>query len=163
MDATVRYTLLGTVRALRGDTELDLGPPKRLALFSLLLLRAPGPVSLNDAVDVLWPDEPPASAVNVVHRHIGVLRKILEPGLHSRTDAEHLARAADGYRLLVDASASDLLRFRDLRAQAQLAVKAGDPVQAAHDFAEALRLWRSPVVADGTSVARHPVFTSVGH
>jgi DNA-binding SARP family transcriptional activator len=163
MDATVRYILLGTVRALRGDTELNLGPPKRLALFSLLLLRAPGPVSLNDAVDVLWPDEPPASAVNVVHRHIGSLRKILEPGLHSRTNAEHLARAADGYRLLVDASASDLLRFRDLRAQAQLAVKAGDPEQAAHDFTAALRLWRSPVVADGTSVAQHPVFTSVGH
>ncbi|MFC4508156.1 MULTISPECIES: AfsR/SARP family transcriptional regulator [Streptomyces] len=163
MDATVRYSLLGTVRATRGDTELDLGPPKRLALLSLLLLRAPGPVSLNDAVDVLWPDEPPASAVNVVHRHIGALRKILEPGLDSRTNAEHLARAADGYRLLVDASASDLLRFRDLRARAQLAAKAGDPAQAAQDFTEALRLWRSPVVADGTSVARHPVFTSVGH
>ncbi|MEW1773462.1 hypothetical protein [Streptomyces sp. NPDC086777] len=114
MDAIVRYTLLDTVRALRVDTELDLGPPKRPALFSLLL-RAPGPVSLNDAVDVLWSDEPRASAVNVVHRHIGSLRKILDPGLHSRTDAEHLARAADGYRLLVDASTSDLLRFRDLR------------------------------------------------
>ncbi|MFJ2399145.1 BTAD domain-containing putative transcriptional regulator [Streptomyces sp. NPDC087843] len=114
-------------------------------------------------MNVLWSDEPPASAANVVHRHIGALRKILEPGLHSRTKAEHLARAADGYRLLVNASTSDLMRFRDLRAQAQLAVKAGDPGQAAQDFVEALRLWRSPVVAEGTSVAENPVFTSVGH
>ncbi|MFD4612236.1 BTAD domain-containing putative transcriptional regulator [Streptomyces sp. NPDC058440] len=163
MDATVRYSILGTVRALRGDTELDLGPQKRLALLSLLVLRAPGPVTLNDAVDVLWDNEPPASAVNVVHRHIGALRKILEPGLRSRTDAEHLARAADGYRLLIDTSTSDLLLFRDLRAKAQLAVKGGDLAQAAHDFVAALRLWRTPVVADGTSVADHPVFTSVGH
>ncbi|MFJ9558868.1 BTAD domain-containing putative transcriptional regulator [Streptomyces fuscichromogenes] len=163
MDLTVQYSLLGTVRALRGDTELDLGPPKRLALLALLLLRAPGPVSVSHAVDVLWDDAPPASAVNVVHQHIGALRKILEPGLRSRTDAEHLSRAADGYRLLVDASASDLLRFRDLRAQAQLAVAQGDPARAAQDLVEALRLWRSPVIADGTSVARHPVFTSVGH
>lgn len=162
-DAPVRYSILGTVRAVRGDTELDVGPPKRLALLSLLLLRAPGPVSLSDAVDVLWDDEPPASAVNVVHRHIGALRKLLEPGLRSRTDAEHLSRAADGYRLLADASTSDLLRFRDLRARARLALDSGDPAQAATDFIEALRLWRSPVVADGTPVAWHPVFTSVGH
>ncbi|MEU1199932.1 BTAD domain-containing putative transcriptional regulator [Streptomyces sp. NPDC005813] len=163
MDATVRYSILGTVRALRGDTEVDFGPPKRLALLSLLVLRAPGPVSPSDAVDVLWDGEPPASAVNVVHRHIGALRRILEPGLRSRTDAEHLARASDGYRLQVDPSTSDLLRFRDLRSQAQLALKDGDPTRAAQVFVEALGLWRSPMVAEGTSVARHPAFTSVGH
>lgn len=163
MDATVRYSILGTVRAMRGDTEIDLGPPKRLALLALLLLRAPGPLTLSEAVDILWDEEPPASAVNVVHRHIGALRRTLEPELRSRTHAEHLVRAADGYRLLADTSTSDLLRFRDLRAQAQLAVRGGASAQAAEDFVEALRLWRGPVVAAGTSVARHPVFTSVGH
>ncbi|MFF4902796.1 BTAD domain-containing putative transcriptional regulator [Streptomyces sp. NPDC001068] len=151
------------MRAIRGHTEIDLGPPKRLALLALLLLRAPGPLTLSEAVDILWDDEPPTSAVNVVHRHIGALRRTLEPELRSRTHAEHLVRAADGYRLLVDTSTSDLLRFRDLRAQAQLAVKGGAPAEAAQDFVEALRLWRGPVVAAGTSVARHPVFTSVGH
>ncbi|MFF4836400.1 BTAD domain-containing putative transcriptional regulator [Streptomyces sp. NPDC001315] len=163
MDATVRYSILGTVRAMRGDTEIDLGPPKRLALLALLLLRAPGPLTLSEAVDILWDDEPPSSAANVVHRHIGALRRTLEPQLRSRTHAAHLVRAADGYRLLVDTSTSDLLRFRDLRAQAQIAVKGGAPAQAAQDFVEALRLWRGPVVAAGTTVARHPVFTSVGH
>lgn len=163
MDATVRYSILGTVRALRGDTEIDLGPPKRLALLALLLLRAPGPLTVDEAVDILWDDEPPPSAVNVVHRHIGALRRTLEPELRSRTHATHLVRAADGYRLLVDTSTSDLLHFRDLRAQAQLALRGGAPAQAAQDFMEALRLWRGPAVAAGTHVARHPVFTSVGH
>ncbi|GGJ58803.1 AfsR/SARP family transcriptional regulator [Streptomyces brasiliensis] len=163
MDTTVRYSILGTVRAMRGDTEIDLGPPKRLALLTLLLLRAPGPLTLSEAVDILWDEEPPTSAVNVVHRHIGALRRTLEPELRSRTNAEHLVRAADGYRLLVDTSTSDLLRFRDLRAQAQLTVKGGALEEAAQDFVEALRLWRGPVVAAGTSVARHPVFVSVGH
>lgn len=163
MDATVRYSILGTVRASRGDTEIDLGPPKRLALLALLLLRAPGPLTVGEAVDILWDDEPPASAVNVVHRHIGALRRTLEPELRSRTHATHLVRAADGYRLLVDTSTSDLLHFRDLRAQAQLALKSGASAQAAQHFMEALRLWRGPGVAAGTSVARHPVFTSVGH
>ncbi|WP_225859427.1 AfsR/SARP family transcriptional regulator [Streptomyces albicerus] len=148
---------------MRGETEIDLGPPKRLALLALLLLRAPGPLTLSEAVDILWDEEPPTSAVNVVHRHIGALRRTLEPELRSRTDAEHLVRAADGYRLLADTSTSDLLRFRDLRAEAQLAVRGGAPAQAAADFVEALRLWRGPVVAAGSSVARHPAFTSVGH
>lgn len=163
MDATVRYSVLGTVRAVRADTEIDLGPPKRLALLALLLLRAPGPLTLSEAVDILWDDAPPPSAVNVVHRHIGALRRTLEPQLRSRSNAAHLVRAADGYRLLVDASTSDLLRFRDVRARAQLAAKGGAPDRAAQDFVEALRLWRGPVVAAGTTVARHPVFTSVGH
>ncbi|WP_257042219.1 AfsR/SARP family transcriptional regulator [Streptomyces sp. TLI_55] len=159
----MRYSVLGTVRATRGDTEIDVGPPKRLALLALLVLRAPGPLTLGEAVDILWDEEPPPSAVNVVHRHIGALRRTLEPELRSRSNAEHLVRAADGYRLLVDTSSSDLLRFRDLRTQAQLALRDGDLAEAAQDFVEALRLWRGPVVAAGTSVARHPVFTSVGH
>lgn len=163
MDATVRYSILGTVRALRGDTELDLGPPKRMALLALLLLRAPGPLALSEAVDILWDDEPPPSATNVVHRHIGALRRTLEPELRSRSQAAHLVRAADGYRLPADTSTSDLLCFRDLRARAQLALKGGTPARAAQDFMAALRLWRGPVVAAGTHVARHPVFTSVGH
>lgn len=162
MDTPVRYSILGTVRVQRGGTELDPGPPKRLALLSLLLLRAPAPLTLAEAVDLLWDTEPPASAVNVVHRHIGALRRTLEPRLRSRTKAEHLVRAADGYRLLVDASTSDLLRFRDLRAQAKAAVRAGDPAEAAAAYTEALRLWRGPVVAAGTAVAHHPRFTAVG-
>ncbi|MET7518960.1 BTAD domain-containing putative transcriptional regulator [Streptomyces sp. NPDC005480] len=163
MDATVRYSVLGAVRAVRAGAEIDLGPPKRLALLALLLLRAPGPLTLSEAVDILWDDEPPTSAVNVVDRHIGALRRTLEPQLRSRTNAAHLIRASDGYRLLVDSSTSDLLRFRDLRAKAQLAVKGGTPAQGAEDFLEALRQWRGPVVAAGTTVVRHPVFTSVGH
>ncbi|MFE3904968.1 BTAD domain-containing putative transcriptional regulator [Streptomyces sp. NPDC059153] len=163
MDAPVRYSILGTVRATRGDTELELGPPKRMALLALLLLRAPGPLTLSEAVDILWDDDPPPSAANVVHRHIGALRRALEPELRSRTMAAHLVRAADGYRLLVDASTSDLLRFRDLRAQAQLAVKAGASKKGAQDFIEALGLWHGPTVAAGTYVAQHPLFTSVGH
>lgn len=163
MDAPVCYSILGTVRATRGDSELELGPPKRMALLALLLLRAPGPLTLSEAVDLLWDEDPPPSAVNVVHHHIGALRRTLEPELRSRAKAKHLVRAADGYRLLVDASTSDLLHFRDLRARAQLDVRAGAPRKGAQGFVEALGLWRGPTVAAGTYVTRHPSFTSVGH
>ncbi|WP_121715607.1 BTAD domain-containing putative transcriptional regulator [Streptomyces sp. E5N91] len=159
----MRYSILGTVRVTCDGTALELGPPKRMALLALLLLRAPGPLPLSEAVDILWDDDPPPSAVNVVHRHIGALRRTLEPELRSRTKAQRLVRAADGYRLLVDTTSSDLLHFRNLRSQGQVAVKAGNPEKGAQDLIEALGLWLGPTVAAGTYVAQHPLFTSVGH
>ncbi|MFF9024762.1 AfsR/SARP family transcriptional regulator [Streptomyces eurythermus] len=44
-----------------------------------LLLHAGQTVGLSEIVDVLWHGDPPDSAVNVVHRHIGSLRKPLKP------------------------------------------------------------------------------------
>lgn len=43
-----------------------------------------GPVSLDTLVDVLREDNPPSSAVNVVHRYVGTLRRIFEPTLTTR-------------------------------------------------------------------------------
>lgn len=50
---TGRYTVLGPMRVWRGDTELTPGPPEQRALLALLALRAPGPVSVHEAVDVI--------------------------------------------------------------------------------------------------------------
>ena len=55
--------------------EIELGPPKQRALLELLLVRAGQPVDLSEIIDVLWGEKPPKSATNVVHRHVGALRK----------------------------------------------------------------------------------------
>lgn len=81
---TGRYTVLGPMRVWRGDTELTPGPPEQRALLALLALRAPGPVSVHEAVDVIGEGGPPDSAVNGAHRHIGGLRRLLEPELAPR-------------------------------------------------------------------------------
>jgi DNA-binding SARP family transcriptional activator len=113
-----RFAVLGPVRAWRGDTELALGPPKQRALLALLLTEAGHPVAVHEIVDALWGQDPPDSAVNVVQRHVGALRRLLEPDLPAGDQSRWLVRGSGGYRLEVEPDDLDLLRFRALRQQA---------------------------------------------
>uniref|UniRef100_UPI00099E2198 AfsR/SARP family transcriptional regulator n=1 Tax=Streptomyces torulosus TaxID=68276 RepID=UPI00099E2198 len=100
-------------------------------------------------VDVLWGRRPPDSAVNVIRRHVGSLRRWLEPGLPTRAVGRWLVREAGGYRLLVDDDCLDLLRFRRLRDEARRtsADPGAAPARAVDLLTEALELWRGPVGA----------------
>lgn len=158
----MRFTVLGSVRAWRGDTELDPGPPQRRALLALLLTRAGEPVPVHEIVDVLWGENAPASSLNVVHRHVGALRGLLDADLSGRTTSSRLVRGSGGYRLTLGAGELDLQRFRLLCDEARAARGLGDPARAAASLIEALALWRGPV-ASGTApeVRAHPAFASV--
>ena len=116
-DGEVRFALFGGVRAWRGDVELRLGPPRQRALLQLLLVAGGEPVSLSEIRTALWLDEPAASATNQVHRHVGELRRHFEPELGRRDVGRWLLPTSSGYRLAVDATNLDLLRFRELRRQ----------------------------------------------
>ncbi|MEU1513340.1 BTAD domain-containing putative transcriptional regulator [Streptomyces sp. NPDC005811] len=149
----MRVTVLGPLRAWREGTELELGPPKRKALLALLLTQAGRPVLTSEIVEFLWRESAPDSAVNVVHRHIGVLRGTLGPVL---------VRASGGYRLQLETEQLDLLRFRALRARAAESRRTGDDIAAVRHLLAALALWQGPV-ADGLppSLRAHPLFSRV--
>ncbi|MER6282523.1 AfsR/SARP family transcriptional regulator [Streptomyces sviceus] len=156
--ASVRFAVLGAVRVRRGETEVDLAGPQERALLALLLVRAGQPVAVSEIVDVLWGADPPRSAVNVVRRHVGSLRRLLEPGLAARAEGRWLLRDAGGYRLVTDGESSDLLRFRALR-EAGRRTMDESPGRAVALLTEALSLWRGPVAAGIPVQARaHPAF-----
>ncbi|MEU7035106.1 BTAD domain-containing putative transcriptional regulator [Streptomyces sp. NPDC046237] len=158
----MRYRILGPVRVWRGDAELTLGPPKQQALLALLLARAGELLTPQEVIDALW-EEPPGSAVNVVHRHVGSLRRLLEPELPSRAAARRLLRGAGGYRLRVEPGELDLLRFRSLRAQAGRAT-AGDRAKGVSLLVDALGMWSGPAGTGlAPTVAAHPLFTALNH
>ncbi|MFF5077451.1 tetratricopeptide repeat protein [Actinoplanes sp. NPDC000266] len=127
------FTVLGPVRAWRDGAEIDLGAPQQRSVLAVLLARAGQPVSLAEIVDTLWRDDPPATAVNAVHRSVGLLRRALEPGLSVRGVGRWLVRAGGGYRLEAGPDEVDLLRFREL-----LGLQA---------YAEALEQWQGPAAA----------------
>ncbi|MFI5793702.1 AfsR/SARP family transcriptional regulator [Streptomyces sp. NPDC051677] len=157
----VRFAVLGTVRVCRGDVELDLGGPQERAFLALLLVGAGQPVALAEIVDVLWGAAPPHSAVNVVRRHVGSLRRLLEPGLPARAAGRWLMRDAGGYRLVTDGDSSDLPRFRALREEGRR-IAERSPARALELLTEALSLWRGPVADGVPAQARaHPVFDAV--
>ncbi|MDX3732434.1 AfsR/SARP family transcriptional regulator [Streptomyces caniscabiei] len=145
----VRFAVLGSVRVERAGVEPAPGRPQEWALLALLLVRAGQPVTVGEIVDVLWGRRPPASAVNVVRRHVGSLRRLLEPGLPTRAAGRWLVRDAGGYRLLVDADSLDLLRFRRLRDEAGRVADDTDgaAVRVVELLTEALALWRGPAGA----------------
>jgi DNA-binding SARP family transcriptional activator/tetratricopeptide (TPR) repeat protein len=158
----MKFTVLGPVRAWRGGTELDLGSPQQRAVLALLLVRAGTPVPLHEIVRVLWAENAPDTAVNIVHRHIGALRRVFEPELPTRRASRWLIRSSGGYRLEVDPEGVDLMRFRRLRDEAADLARQGKPGAAAEMLLEALALWIGPVAAGiPHEIRSYPVFTAV--
>ncbi|XVU22844.1 tetratricopeptide repeat protein [Actinoplanes sp. CA-054009] len=146
--AKMWFTVLGPVRAWRDGAEIDLGAPQQRSVLAVLLAGAGRPVGLDEIVDTLWWDDPPATAVNAVHRSVGLLRRALEPGLSVRGVGRWLVRAGGGYRLVAGPDEVDLLRFRQL---------AG-----AEEYAEALELWQGPAAATLPAEVRgQAVFTAL--
>lgn len=158
----MRFEVLGSLRVVRGETELDLGFPQQRALLGLLLVRTGRPVRMSEIVDVLWSGQPPASARNVVRRYAGALRRLLEPGLPPRAPGRRLLGRTGGYLLEADTDEVDLLRFRDLALQGMRAAATGRPEEAVRYFAGALALWRGPVATGIPAATRaHPHFAAV--
>ncbi|MFJ4621652.1 AfsR/SARP family transcriptional regulator [Streptomyces sp. NPDC088812] len=158
----VRFAVLGPVRVWRGSTELEPGGPQERSFLALLLVRAGQPVAVEEIVDVLWGADPPRSAVNVVRRHVGTLRRLLEPSLAPRAEGRWLLRDAGGYRLVTDGDSLDLLAFRALREAGRHSVRES-PARALDLLTEALALWHGPVAAGIPAHARtHPAFDAAG-
>ncbi|MER5219987.1 AfsR/SARP family transcriptional regulator [Streptomyces flaveus] len=158
----MRFEVLGPLRASRGEGELDLGFPQQRALLGLLVVQAGRPVPVSEIVDVLWAERPPASAMNVVRRYAGSLRRLLEPGLPPRAPGRRLLPRAGGYLLEADEDEVDLLRFRALTKQGKRAAATGRPEAALRHFTEALSGWRGPVAMGiPASARRHALFATV--
>jgi DNA-binding SARP family transcriptional activator len=134
----VQFSLLGPVRAWRGPAEVDLGPNQQRTLLALLLVRANQFVTTDDLIELLWERNPPGSAINVIHKYICAIRRVLEPNLEARTSGRWLSRQGVAYRLAADESTSDLIAFRRRVKDAREA-RAGDrPTDALDLLLEAL-------------------------
>ena len=159
----VWLTVLGPLRAWQDEVELDLGPAKRQALLALLLVRTGQPTSLATIIDVLWGQDPPSSAANVVDRHTAAIRRLLDTGEQSPgRPATRLVRVSGGYRLDASPVTLDLLSFRHLTGQARVLAGKGAMRESVHLLTRALRLSRGPIASGILShVAQHPYFVAV--
>jgi DNA-binding SARP family transcriptional activator len=138
MMLTVR--LLGPLEVSHERTPLPLGPPAQRALLARLLLDANRTVAVDRLVVDLWGEDPPASAVKMVHVHVSQLRKRLPDGL--------LVTRAPGYAAHVTPEALDLVRFDRLRTRGRAALAGGSPAEAAARLRDALALWRGPALEE---------------
>lgn len=150
----IRFSVLGPLRVWRTAEEVDTGPRQQRLILALLLVSAGRPVEMGELVDLLWTGGRPSSAVNVVHRYVGTLRRLLEPELPNRASGRWLLRHGNGYRLAVDDESLDLMAARALGARARVLAGQGDAVAAVTAYVEALDLWQGRCCAGLESVAR---------
>lgn len=141
---SLRLQILGPLRLWRGDVELDPGPRQQAFLLAVLLARADRPVSRAELIDLIWDGEAPASALNVIHKYVGALRRVLQPGLSARGTGSYVHRRGDGYLFQSGNSGLDLVAFRELGKVARTAVVRRQHRMALDRMVEALALWHGP-------------------
>ena len=146
-DDSVRFDLLGPLRAFRGQRELDLGPAKQRAVLAILLLAANRPVPTGRIIEAVWGDEPPENGTNVVQKYVAGLRRVLEPERAPRSAGLLLTLTEAGYRLSVAPGNTDLDLFTSNVREARQLRDRGRLAEAAAELQTALSLWRAEPLA----------------
>ncbi|MEU6378888.1 BTAD domain-containing putative transcriptional regulator [Streptomyces sp. NPDC046909] len=152
----LRLQILGPLRIWRDGVELDTGPRQQSYLLAILLARAGRPISTSELVDLIWAEDVPASAVNILQKYVGALRRLLEPLLPAREAGSFLQRRGNSYLFTVGTATLDLVGHRDLVDAARAALTRHDHEAALDHYVEALGLWHGSAgdgIADGTSAA----------
>ncbi|MEU1329345.1 BTAD domain-containing putative transcriptional regulator [Streptomyces sp. NPDC005865] len=147
----LRFALLGSVRAWRGERELRLGGPRQRSVLAVLLLRAGRAVPRGQLVRAVWGEPAPQYCVNQLQKYVSALRRVLEPERAARAPAGILNWSDSGYVLDVGPEATDLAAFERAVAGGRAARSGGDTERAAAEFAAALDLWQGPVLANVSS------------
>jgi len=134
----VRFGVLGPVAAWRGAAPVEVGSGKCLRVLGVLLLHANQRVDREQIIEGAWGGKPPRSAVNLVQKYVGDVRRSLD------LDDGSLQTVATGYLLRVAPDQLDSAQFASRLAQARETKSDGDLTAARQHLADAMTLWRGP-------------------
>ncbi|MEV4739451.1 BTAD domain-containing putative transcriptional regulator [Streptomyces sp. NPDC049555] len=146
---TLRFHVLGHVRADRDGQPLKLGSPQERAALALLLLRRGRTMSTPELIDALWGQDPPHRATDTLREYVTHLRAVVEPERAPRARARILVSTGTGYALHVPDDALDAALFDRRLAAAAHARAAGDLTAAHEHLAAALATWESGTALTG--------------
>ena len=136
----MRVRLLGLLEVVGDDDSVIALPPSQARLLGRLAVSANRVVSVDRLVEDLWGGSSPPEAASTLRAHVSKLRKAL-------VRREAIVAEAGGYRLVLNPGESDASDFDAALSAARRQAQSGDPSGAAQSFAQALGLWRGPVLA----------------
>ncbi|MEU4890873.1 BTAD domain-containing putative transcriptional regulator [Streptomyces sp. NPDC044780] len=137
----LRFTVLGPVRAWRGEEQLNTGSPQQKALLAALLLRGGRTATAPELVDGLWGDDPPDAAIAALRTYASRLRKAFG------ADSDVLVSESGGYAIRSGAGSLDIDVAEQLAAEAEKAQHSGDRARARELINQALDLWQGEPLA----------------
>lgn len=135
----MKYGLLGNFEVWSGSRRLAIAGRAQPRILAGLLLNVGRTVTVDWLIDLLWPDDPPASARRQVQNAIAALRRRFRA-----EGIDPIERGFNGYRLIANDVDLDIRQFSVKTRQARQFFSAGDTVAALKTFAAALSLWRGP-------------------
>jgi DNA-binding SARP family transcriptional activator len=153
----VKFGILGPLEVQSGHEYLPLTAPKLRKVLALLLLHNNRMVQNKELIDELWGTTPPPSAQSTLQTYIYKLRQLLTE-TRGPTEDEKLLTKLRGYMIRIPPEDLDLWQFHRLAAEGRKALDNNDPEPARKQLAQALSLWRGPVLADvdtGEVLAAH--------
>ncbi|WP_250005030.1 BTAD domain-containing putative transcriptional regulator [Actinoplanes sp. M2I2] len=164
LSGSLRLAVLGPVRAWRDGTEVVLGARQQRLLLALLVLRAGDVVASTEIVRLIWGDDPPPTAQNMVHAYIGSLRRLFEPGLRPRSNGRWLLREVGGYRFVPGDADIDLSRFREHLDRAGQLERSGAEPDALDLILAGVGQWHGRCATGlGADAEADPAFVAVEH
>ncbi|AZP17607.1 tetratricopeptide repeat protein [Streptomyces aquilus] len=137
--------LLGPVEVLRGGHRIALNGPKPTAILAALVVRLGEVLSVERLVDLVWEEEPPATARALVASHVSGLRRALA----GTEGAEAIRTRTPGYVAEFPPAAVDARRFEAAFAAGREAAVAGRAEEAVELLQAASRLWRGRDALEG--------------
>jgi DNA-binding SARP family transcriptional activator len=137
--------LLGALDVTYGTERLTVPAGRPRTLLAALALRHGQVVPVEEIMERLWGDDPPAAARTTIRGHVKRLRRVLD-GSHD--DARSVIDGErGGYRLSTERVTVDTTEFRNrARGATALGTAAGPDAEAAA-LDGALALWRGPALA----------------
>ena len=136
----IEYRVLGPIEALVDGRPAAITAGKQRALLALLLVHANQVVSTDVLIDGLWGARPPATVTKNLQVLVSQLRKTLGENA--------ISTAPGGYRLQVDAAATDADRYELLLERGRRELAEGRPRVAQRTLEDALGLWRGRALSE---------------
>ncbi|WP_460956646.1 AfsR/SARP family transcriptional regulator [Parasphingorhabdus pacifica] len=145
--------MLGPLEVLVDGAPQPLGSASTRSVLACLLLEPNQVVSMDRLIDTLWGESPPATARTILHGYISRLRKLFADCAGAGGDEGHpqIVTRSPGYLLRVDGDRVDAHRARSLVNHAH----GLEPAERSAVLAEAIALWRGPVLSDVPSGLLH--------
>jgi DNA-binding SARP family transcriptional activator len=132
--------LLGPLELVVDRRPVDIGSPRQRVVLAMLALNANRVTTVDQLIDAVWDDAPPASARSQIQICVSALRKLMSPEFTITT-------RPPGYLLEIDRAGLDSELFTRKVAAAKQLADDGELSQAADALRAALALWRGPALA----------------